>query len=123
MKKKIEKLFDEFLNGANSPFIKLQFNDKNTFVKKRFNKSTVSRGNIQYLKERVLEIIQEHEPLDEIFIGKKETNLKQEIKKLKCLNEHIRNIYKRDLKKDAPDLNSGSSDEDSLNKGYEVNQK
>jgi benzoyl-CoA reductase/2-hydroxyglutaryl-CoA dehydratase subunit BcrC/BadD/HgdB len=125
MKQKIDKIFDDFLNDANSPFIKLEFRDENSFVKKRINKATTSRGNIRYLQERVLEVIKEHEPLDEIFTGTKENKLRNKIKELNSINEHLRKIYKRDLKKNAPVSNSASqvSKADGFNKGYEVNQK
>ena len=57
MKQKIEKLFDEFLNGVNSPFTKIEFRDENSYIKKRINKATVSRGNIGYLRQEVMRII------------------------------------------------------------------
>jgi len=111
MKKRIEKIFDDFINGGNSSFIRLEFKDNKSYIKRRINKAEITRGNIQYLKESVLNIIGEHEPLDEIFTGEKESKLRKEIRELKSLNEYLRRIYKRDLKKDAPDLNSRSSNE------------
>jgi hypothetical protein len=59
MKQSIEELFDNFLNKVSSPFIKVEFGDKNSYTKKRLNKTIISRGNIIYLKQEVLKIIKE----------------------------------------------------------------
>lgn len=58
MKAEIEKLFNQFLNDVNSPFIKVEFtDDKKKYRKKKLNKATVMRGNIKFLEQEVLKII------------------------------------------------------------------
>ncbi len=54
-----------------------------------------------YFDERVNAIekkIKQPDPLDEIFISKNEMKLRKELKEQKSVNEHLRNIYKRDIK-------------------------
>ena len=53
-----------------------------------------------YFNERISVIekkIKQPEPLDEIFISEEEMKLRKELAEQKSINEHLRNIYKRDI--------------------------
>lgn len=54
-----------------------------------------------YFDERIKEFERktfEKDPLDEIFFSKRETKMLKRIKELESVNEHLRQIYKRDIK-------------------------
>ena len=57
----------------------------------------------EYFDKRINKVeskIKQPDPLDEIFITKREMKLRKELKEQISINEHIRNIYKRDLKRE-----------------------
>jgi len=59
---KIRKLFYKFTDGTNGKFVENVFYDNNKIDICRKNKAIISRGNIKYLQEKVLEIIKQDTP-------------------------------------------------------------
>ena len=77
---------------------------KEGIIKEQVNFLEVDGALKDYFDDRISEIESEIEKikpdvLDEIFLNKRETKLNNKLKEEKSINEHIRNIYKRDLKR------------------------
>ncbi len=80
---------------------------RNILIKEGILKENVNLCEVDgYLKDyfddeikRIEKKIKEPDPLDEIFLTKRETKLKKQLEEQKSINEHLRQIYKRDLKR------------------------
>ena len=80
---------------------------KEEILRNHIDLSIVDTNLRSYFDDKIKEIekkINQPDPLDEIFLTDRETKLKKQLVEQKSINEHIRMIYKRDLKKDINTL-------------------
>ena len=73
---------------------------KEGIIRSRIDLSKIDFHLKDYFDERISAIekkIKSPDPLDEIFISKEEMKIRKELTEQKSVNEHLRNIYQRDI--------------------------